>query len=150
MSEGMANRESRRMLIGLIGIVMIVAVLVLFIWGLTRAMRAASPETTAALLTGSLTLIASVATISFMKQLERRQVIQQEHQSQKIPVYEEFMAFLFRLLLSKDKAEDKLSDLEMGAFFVKFTQKLMIWGSDDVVKKFAQWRTHAVATAMNG
>lgn len=66
--------------------------------------------------------------------------IQQEHRRKKIPIYEEFIQFWFKVLFSQQAGSQQVSEKEITKFLSDFTQKLILWGSDEVLRDFSNFR----------
>src|SRR5437868_12806552 len=76
--------------------------------------------------------IAGIFTVSgyfITRYFERKRIIEQEIRKQKLPVYEEFIAFFYRILKGV-KDEKPLSQTELETFIMNFNQKSIIWLSD--------------------
>jgi hypothetical protein len=97
-------------------------------------------EVSAAIIAVSGTIIVSVFSLIFSKMYERKREIDQEHRKQKIPIYEELLKFMFRLLQAGKPGHQPVPEEETIKFLTEFTQKLIIWGSDGVMKQFTTWR----------
>lgn len=90
------------------------------------------------------TFTVSIITITVGKYYEKKRQIEQEIREKKIPVYEEFLDFLFKMFIkAKENNMDDIEE-EMIDFFYKFNQKIIIWGSDDVIKLWSEYRIKAV------
>src|SRR5476651_402723 len=89
----------------------------------------AQSQLSVAIVTGSLAAIASVIILVVTKRLEQQEAIRQEHRSKKIPVYEELIHLIFRLMFSEKMGKQPLVGQELFKEFTNITQKLMIWGS---------------------
>lgn len=74
------------------------------------------------------------------KYYERKRKIEQEIREKKIPMYVEFVEFWFRVLYSKNITGKKIEEKEMIEFFSDFTQKVMVWGSDEVLILWSRYR----------
>ena len=85
------------------------------------------PQASSTVITAAVTFFGSAVTLVLTKRWDRSREIQQEHRKQKTPLYEEFITFLFRLLMSS-KTGSSLTDGEMTTFMVKFTQGLTSLG----------------------
>lgn len=96
-------------------------------------------EVAVAIIASSATIIISVISIILSKYYERKWELIREHRLKKIPVYEELINFVFKIFLAS-KTEHPLSEKEMIEFINSFTQKLIIWGSDSVLKSYYLWR----------
>ncbi|AVQ97744.1 hypothetical protein OBCHQ24_01290 [Oceanobacillus iheyensis] len=97
-------------------------------------------EVAAAIVAAMATIIVSVLSVTIGKYLERKRVIENELREKKIPMYEEFVEFYFDLLMAKKINGKEMTQKEMMKFFNRFTQKLMVWGSDEVVKLWSNYR----------
>lgn len=97
-------------------------------------------EVAAALVAASATILVSVFSVTGAKYYERKRTIEQELRQRKIPIYEDFIKFLFRLIGAEKLGCKPMNEKEMQEFFIEFTQKLMIWGSDEVVVKWSKYR----------
>lgn len=97
-------------------------------------------EVAAALIAASATVVVSVITVIVGKYYERKREIELEHRNKKIPIYEEFVEFLFKLLMSEKLNDRQMTEDEMLKFFIMFTQKLLVWGSDEVVTQWSKYR----------
>lgn len=100
-------------------------------------------EVSATIIAGMVTIVVSILSITIGKYYERKMVIEKELREKKIPMYEEFIEFLLNLLLAKKIKGEEMSEDEMVTFFNKFTQKLMVWGSDEVVSQWSKYRRQA-------
>ena len=92
-----------------------------------------------AIIAAAATVFVSVLSIVIGKVYESRALIQKEHREKKIPVYEDLIKFMFRVLMGT-KTGDIPSEKEMIEFMSGFTQRMMVWGSDDVLYAWVQWR----------
>jgi hypothetical protein len=92
-------------------------------------------EVAAAIIAGLFAVTVNVV----VKLLERKRAIEQEIRSKKIPVYEEFLAFMFKFMKAK-KLGTPMSDEEQIAFFFGFNEKMIIWGSSEVIRAWSRFR----------
>jgi hypothetical protein len=92
-----------------------------------------------AIIAAAATVLVSVLSIILGKLYESRSLIQKEHREKKIPVYEDLIKFMFRVLMST-KTGDSLPEKEMIEFMLGFTQRAIVWGSDDVLAVWVRWR----------
>ncbi|NNV00933.1 hypothetical protein ETC02_17355 [Geobacillus sp. DSP4a] len=68
--------------------------------------------------------------------------IEEQHRNQKIPMYQELLQFLFQLLMGQKTNGKHLEEGDIIEFMSKFTQNLILWGSNDVIKKYSEYRTY--------
>jgi hypothetical protein len=105
-----------------------------------RSYTALAPEVAAAITAATATVLISVGSVIVSRIWERRQTIERELREQKIPIYRDFLNFWFRFLYHEKLGEEQPSDKELQQFFYEFTQSLMLWGSDEVVRAWSQYR----------
>ncbi|MGI9054646.1 MAG: hypothetical protein ACR2F2_02455, partial [Pyrinomonadaceae bacterium] len=55
------------------------------------------------------------------------------------PIYEEFTDFLLGKVLKNAASED-----EMKEFVIKFSQKMLVWGDDNVIKAWVDFKKNVV------
>jgi hypothetical protein len=106
-------------------------------WAILVALTSINATVAAAIVAGSATVLVSVLSVILSKQWERRREIEQEHRKQKIPIYKEFLAFWFKVAAAQKPGATPVTDEETVQFMRDFTQKLMFWGSDGVIREYA-------------
>ena len=57
------------------------------------------------------------------------------------------MAFWFRVVLGQKSPENAVSQEDMIKFMTTFTQKLMLWGSDSVLKEYTRFRQSSMSAS---
>lgn len=92
-----------------------------------------------AIITGAITLIIPILSISLGKAYEVRTLIEKENRSKKIPIYEDLIDFLMKILKSA-KQDKPLSEDELFDFMVNFTRRIMVWGADEVIVSWGECR----------
>lgn len=97
-------------------------------------------EVVAAIVAAVATVLVSVFSVVVTKYYDRKRVIEQEIREKKIPMYVEFVEFWFNTLYAKRITGKDMTEKEMVQFFNAFTQKLMIWGSDEVLTLWSRYR----------
>jgi hypothetical protein len=60
------------------------------------------------------------------------------------PVYEKIVQMFINILIQNKPGMKKVTDIEILKFFADVTPKLMVWGSNDVVKAFGKFRTYSI------
>ncbi len=122
------------MLFGLLGL-LVFGIYKLFVEGVPSAIVVA-----AFTLTGG--LLAQTVGNSF----QRKREIESNLRDRKITVYEQFMVFWFDTLLNPVKrkaihgALELPDEQEAAKKLHEFTREVILWGSDDVVKAYSEWR----------
>lgn len=97
-----------------------------------------------AIIGASATVLVAVLSVVLGKIYEARSLIQKEHREKKIPVYEDLIAFVFRVLMGARTGRSP-SEQEMIEFMMGFTQRVMVWGSDEVLTAWVKWRRLATS-----
>jgi len=130
-----------------IGIV--VLVLGLMGYGLYLLFTTTPPEVVAAVVVASGTILVSVLTYFFsrqqersLQQLERQRELEQKQHQQKAVIYEEFMAFWFKMLTA-EKLEP-VNQAERQRYLNEFSQKLIAWGSENFLQAYLSFRAKIV------
>lgn len=73
--------------------------------------------------------------------LERKKEIEFQIRNKKIPIYEEFFQFYFKVVFNtKNKNGKKLSEDDMVLFFQQFNQKAIIWFPDNILISYINWK----------
>lgn len=116
-------------------------------WGVWKTLTALSPQVATAIVAGVATLLVSVFSVLWSKRVDRLREIEQEQRKQKIPVYEEFLSLIFRMLFAEKLGEGPVTEQDMMKSMRLFGQKIIVWGSDDVLKEYVSWRRVATAIA---
>ena len=93
----------------------------------------------AALVAAAGTVIVSVISVVISRYLENRANIRKSMREKKVPVYEDLLKFMFKILMGT-KTGKQVSEKEMLDFMMDFTQKIMVWGSDSVLNAWADFR----------
>ncbi len=99
-------------------------------------------ELSTGLTAGALTIIVSVLSLVLSKYFERKHEVLRKHREKKIPIYEDFLEFWFRLLLADKLGKKPLKDQEISNAMAKFTQNLIIWGSNEVIRAYFNFRQY--------
>lgn len=148
----MANRKKQisQLILG-------VSLLIIMIWGgwkvlqlLWDAFSQVNPTVGAGMLAASATVIVSVISVLIAKRLEYRATLAKEHREKKIPFYEDFVSFTFRITFSERLGLEPITEKEMVREATKFTQNLIVWGADDVVDAWFRFRNKSINSDGSG
>lgn len=97
-----------------------------------------NPTIIVAFIAGSVTIIGYFVA----RYLEKQKTIEIQIREQKLPVYDEFIGFFIQKLMGAEY--QSLSDVEKAAeiqdFMARFTQKGLLWFSDDTLLAFINWK----------
>ncbi|WP_297868475.1 hypothetical protein [uncultured Flavobacterium sp.] len=80
--------------------------------------------------------------------LEKKKLIEQQIREQKLPVYDEFVEFLFKIL-KDNKSNKKLSEKELIDLFYSLNKKSILWLSDNSLKAYKEWRIKTINLSDN-
>jgi hypothetical protein len=78
--------------------------------------------------------------LQLVKYLESRAAIKKELREKKAVAYEHLIKGLFRIVFG-EKMGNPMQPQEWQTFFVQTIEHLTIWGSDEVIRCFANFRT---------
>ncbi|MGA9288440.1 MAG: hypothetical protein WBV93_08790 [Anaerobacillus sp.] len=99
------------------------------------------PRISASLITGVFVILGTTLSITIPYFNQKKKDIEEEHRQQKIPMYKDFLDFLFRVFMGV-KMGKQLGQKEIVQMMSKFTQDLILWGSEDVIEKYQEYRKH--------
>jgi len=136
------NNKSKKTSIAL-GIILLAIIIFLIVWmiiGLIHLFSTLQKEVIASIIAVTGTILVSVFSVTATKYYERKRIIDQEIRNKKIPMYESFVEFWFKVLNNQKLDGKPISEKEMMGFFIGFTQQIMVWGSDSVIKKWSEFR----------
>jgi len=111
--------------------------LLFFWWAVISAVHTQLGTINPNIVVASIAALVTVSGYFINRSSERRKIIEQQIRDKKIPVYEEFIAFVTRLL-----AKEQLSEKELAEFLGNFNQRAIIWMSDDSLAIYIQWIKH--------
>jgi hypothetical protein len=108
-----------------------------------------NPNVAAAMVAAFATVTVSVLTVVVGKRLEAEALITKEHREKKVPVYEDFIQFWFKHLFAAKSGESPLTDEEAVRFLSNYTQRIMVWGSDEVIAAWVKFRYSSMNVAQS-
>lgn len=101
-------------------------------------------QVSAAIIAATGTVLAGVAAVIFSQQRAKSREIAESQRPHKIEVYNGFIrkmiAFLIKFKDTKGTARKIADDKELQKFFMEFTSQVILWGSPDVIRKYAAFR----------
>ncbi len=76
------------------------------------------------------------------KRLERRAAAERAQQEKRVPVYEEFVSGLLRSMGATVHVSHRkeMDEREVVELLGRFTEEILVWGSDDVLKAWVEFR----------
>lgn len=94
-----------------------------------------------ALVTGATTVLVATITLILGKRLERRKEIEAHFREKKIGIYDEFLSEFFSIFYSVGADDEVIPESDnMLEFLKKFQQKLLLWGGDETLQEFIDWK----------
>ena len=131
---------------GLVGAVVVLAVLVgglyFFVAAVLDKLNSLNSDLGKAIVAGAVTLFAAVVTVVGGKIWEQRVKIQQDVREKRLPVYEKQIETFFSVLFAEKAGNEKPSEQDIQKAFMAFTEKLIVWGSPEVIKAWSAFRLH--------
>jgi len=127
------------------------ALISLIIWGVCLGVQGAwrilvgvNPQLAVAVVAAATTLIASTATVMLGRYYERKKEIEAHFRSEKIKIYDEFLAELFRVFESGGETSD-----DLVKFLREWQRKLVLWGGSNVLSTYFKWMGRLKSTTPN-
>jgi hypothetical protein len=94
----------------------------------------------AAVIAAVTALFGSTLSVTLGRYFERRREIEVRVRDKKVPEYEKFVDFWFGLLYAERLGRKKPTQQEMMRGFIEWTKPLIMWGSDDAIRRWGQLR----------
>jgi hypothetical protein len=98
------------------------------------------PEIFAAILAAFLTLLIPIILHFMTKLYEKRNELNRELRDKKVPLYEGFIEFYFKIVNAEKIGDQKLTEIETTKFLNKFIQQIIVWWPDKLLKIFCIFR----------
>ncbi|MBD2665728.1 hypothetical protein [Richelia sinica] len=113
-----------------------------FISALIDKLNSIDSDLGKAIITGGVTVSIAVLTLVIGKLWEQQVKIQQDIREKKIPVYEKQIEIFFSLIFAEKNGDDKPTQEELRKAFQLFTEKLIIWGSPEVIQAWSEFKLY--------
>jgi hypothetical protein len=113
--------------------------IIIAIRGTLRVLGALNSSIAVAVIAAAATVFVSVLSIVLGKAYEARSVAERQNREKKIPVYEDLIKFMFRVLMGT-KTGTMPTEEEMLEFMSSFNQRIMVWGADEVLAAWVTFR----------
>ena len=98
------------------------------------ALVSVNPQLAVGVVAAATTLVVSTATVMLGRYYERRKEIEAHFRSEKIKIYDEFLAELFKLFQGEAQSSD-----DMVKFLRQWQRKLVLWGGAAVLTAYFKW-----------
>jgi hypothetical protein len=95
-----------------------------------------------AFITGGVTVFIAVVSLVIGKIWEQKIKINADIREQKIPMYEKQISIFFSIIFAEKYGDKKPTENEIGKAFQDFTEKLIIWGSAEVIQAWIEFRVY--------
>lgn len=111
-----------------------------FLWFVVAQVAKLDSEVAGAAIGAAATVLVSIVALFIGRRLERNREVELSAREKRIPIYEDFVDFWFRLLYSERTGEDAPTSEEMMRAMVDFTRASTVWASDEVIRKWGEAR----------
>lgn len=144
---GQSRRPLRKWLAAAVALAAVVALLFGLWWvgaSLVTMLRTIDAEIAAAIVSGLAAVTIAIATTWLGRSLQRRTDARRGQQEKRVPVYEEFVKGVLQSMgiSSSGKArKGRIDEQHAHRVLSEFTEKAIVWGSDDVLKAWIAFRT---------
>jgi hypothetical protein len=95
---------------------------------------------TAAIIAAAATVLGGSLSVAVGRYYEKVQELDEVTRQRKVDAYGAFIAVWFRILYAQKLEQEQPSGTEMMKWMVDFTEALVMWGSDDVIKQWGALR----------
>jgi hypothetical protein len=133
------QQSSLEIIVGLVILSFLCFVTYFIFKNISDTLTVLDPRITAAMFAASATVIVSVISVLVSKFIDQKVRISQEIRDKKIPVYEELIEGIFKMLRAIKKGEQSPEN-EIEDFMFSFAQQAIVWGSDSVLEAFYNFR----------
>ena len=130
----------KRLLAGLLFFAAVSWLIYWLISRLTAFLQSLKSDLAIAIVTAGVAGLISVVSLAISKAYETRTVINQDLRAKKIPVYEGIIRMVFQMMFAEKLGQQPLSSEDIVKGFVETTEKLTIWGSDDLILAFDKFK----------
>lgn len=133
--------------LGILGVYWVIKKVVSALWLAFSAIPSIDTNIAVALVTGGVAIVVAILANVIsnvyairIKNQEHRQQILKEHRENTIPQYKQFIDFTYTLAQNIRDKKKQLTEDEIKKTLDAFIPELIIWGSDEVVKAFYDYR----------
>jgi hypothetical protein len=126
--------------LGLASLIVLAGVTLLAGWFVLGWFSTLQREVATAIIAGFVAVMVSIVSVLLSKYFDRKREIEQAQRAKKAEIYEELLKFVFSHALRSALPHQVPTEAEGIDFFNRFTQRVIVWGSDDVLRQFAKWK----------
>ena len=131
----------KAVLIGLFALTVAGFGLYWFVAALIDKLASVQGDLSKTLVASSATIIIAVITLVVGKVWEQKLKTREDIRAKKIPVYEKQIETFFSVFMSEKISGKKISERELMKAFTAFSEKLIVWGSSEVIQAWVNFRT---------
>lgn len=126
------------MLLGLVawGLIALVGAIISYV-------QALESNFAAALIAAAAAVVGSVVSLTIGKAYETRAAIRSALRQKKTPVYEDIVKTLYEFVFAASLGKKHMDQKKLMHFIASTTEKLTIWGSDEVLRCWSEFKTNA-------
>jgi hypothetical protein len=135
------KEHAANVFIGILALALCAAVMYFFLAAILDKLASINSDLMKALIGAGFAAIVTAMTIVLGKIWELKIKIKQDIRDKKIPIYENQLETFFKLFFSEKLGKEKVADRDLVAAFVKFSEKIMIWGSSEVIAAWEEFRS---------
>lgn len=142
MKERVTHESKSKEPFGIILGIVIVVIFLVFLGYLFKVLVTnldkVNPNITVAIIAGSITIISYLIS----RYYERKKDIEFQIREQKLPIYEEFIGFIFQMLFDEkyEKMQEPQKKKLMSEFVAKFSKRSILWLSDESLTAYINWK----------
>lgn len=107
---------------------------------LASFLRSLQSDLAVAIVAAGLAGLVSIVSLALSKAYETRSAIRQDLRAKKLPVYEGIVGTLFTVMFAEKIGKTPLQSDDLVKWFAETTEKLSIWGSDELVLAFGKFK----------
>jgi hypothetical protein len=123
---------------------LVVGVLGLFAWwGVARMadfLRSLQSDIAVAIVAAGIAGVVSVVSLAVSKAYETRTAVLQDLRAKKTPLYEGIVGTMFNVVFAGKVKRQEMTPEDIEKWFAETTEKLSIWGSDDLIIAFGRFK----------
>ncbi len=126
--------------LGLTSLIVIAGAVILAGWFVLGWFSTLQREVATAIIAGFVAVIVSIVSVLLSKYFDRKREIEQAQRGNKAEIYEDLLRFVFSHAFRAAMPHKVPTEAEGIDFFNRFTQRVIVWGSDEVLLQYAKWK----------
>jgi hypothetical protein len=126
--------------VGIVALVAALAVLWFVVSHIWNAFAALPIELAVGLLTAATTVVVSTITVIIGRRLERKKEFDLIHRDKKIPIYDDFIKKILRIVFQSAVPEAPGAPVDGAQLLREWQSQIVLWGGADVVNAYLRWK----------